>query len=120
MAAGLLTLALMTFQPAYAEEYIGVASWYGAKFQGKVTASGERFDMHQLTLASREIPLKSEVLITNLHNGRTCRAKVTDRGPWIKGRRFDVSRRVARELKMEKRGLAKVKVKVLKHARRKK
>ena len=100
-------------RPALAGQMVGVASWYGLKFEGRQTASGEVFLSRRLTLASRVIPLGSIVEITNLGNGKRVKARVNDRGPYIKGRGFDVSRAVARRLGFQKAGLAKVKVRVL-------
>lgn len=109
----LLALVLTMIQPAHSETLTGVASWYGPGFHGKKTASGEVFDQNQLTIASQEIPLGSKVKITNLRNKKVCHAKVTDRGPHVAGRRFDVSRQVARRLGFEKHGLEKVKVEII-------
>jgi rare lipoprotein A len=91
----------------------GVASWYGRKFEGRRTASGEVFRSRKLTLASRVIPLGSRVEITNLDNGQKLTARVNDRGPYIPGRRFDVSRGVAQKLVFQRQGLANLRVKVL-------
>ena len=96
-----------------AKELIGIASWYGPGFEGRVTASGERFDSNRLTLASLALPLGTKVNVTNLRNGRRVNATVNDRGPYAKGRRFDVSKAVARRLGFTQTGMAKVKVKVI-------
>jgi rare lipoprotein A (peptidoglycan hydrolase) len=70
---------------------IGKASWYGKKFDGRRTASGEKFDMHELTCAHRTLPLGSWVRITNLRNHRIVFARVNDRGPMIDDRVIDLS-----------------------------
>ncbi len=88
----------------------GIASWYGRKFQGRRTASGERFNMNALTAAHTTLPLPSLVRVTNLHNGRSIVLKVNDRGPFVRGRIIDVSRRAADLLGFRKRGVARVRV----------
>jgi rare lipoprotein A len=91
----------------------GLASWYGARFQHNVTASGTRFDDGKLTAAHRTLPLGTSVKVTNLKNGRSVVVKVTDRGPWVRGRMIDVSRAAAERLGFKHRGLARVKVAVI-------
>ena len=92
---------------------VGLASWYGLQHQGRLTASGERFDEAKLTAAHRTLPLDTKVKVTNLENGRSIEVKVNDRGPYIGGRVLDVSTRAARELGMESEGLALVRIEVL-------
>lgn len=91
----------------------GMASWYGKEFDGKPTASGERFDMHALTAAHRTLPLGTTVRVTNLENGREATLKVNDRGPFVKGRILDCSYGAAQELGFAGAGLARVRVEVL-------
>jgi rare lipoprotein A len=92
---------------------IGTASWYGAAFHGRRTASGERFDRHALTAASRSLPFGSRVRVTNLTNGRMVIVRVNDRGPVARGRVLDVSYGAARELGMIERGSARVRIEPL-------
>lgn len=92
---------------------VGLASWYGLQHQGRLTASGERFDEAKLTAAHRTLPLDTKVKVTNLENGRSIEVKVNDRGPYVAGRVLDVSTRAARELGMEQEGLALVRIEVL-------
>jgi rare lipoprotein A (peptidoglycan hydrolase) len=87
---------------------IGRASWYGPRFDGNPTASGETFDMNRLTAAHRSLPLGSRVLVRNLDNGREVVVKINDRGPYITGRDIDLSYGAARELHMVPDGLARV------------
>ena len=89
---------------------VGIASWYGPKFHGRRTASGEVFDMHQLTAAHRTLPLGSWVQVTNLENGRSIQVRVNDRGPFVKGRIIDLSYAAAQSLGMARQGLARVSV----------
>ena len=94
-------------------EETGIASWYGAKFHGRKTANGERFDMNYLSAAHRTLPMPTIVRVTNLENGRTLNLRVNDRGPFARGRILDVSRRAAQLLGFEKQGTARVHVKIL-------
>ena len=73
----------------------GIASWYGSRFHGRRTASGERFDMNALTAAHRTLPLDSEVRVRNPANGRTVTVRINDRGPFHPGRLIDLSRAAA-------------------------
>lgn len=91
----------------------GVASWYGEQFHGKKAANGELFDMEALTAAHRTMPLGSVVRVINLTNGRHLHVRITDRGPYEKGRIIDLSRRAALQLGMEHKGLAYVQVEIV-------
>jgi len=93
-------------RPQHPGAQVGVASWYGPKFHGRPTASGEVFDMHEISAAHRTLPLGSWVQVTNLENGRSIRVRVNDRGPFIEGRIIDLSYAAARALGMVKQGLA--------------
>jgi rare lipoprotein A len=90
----------------------GVASWYGAEFAGRPTASGEVYDPSQLTGAHRNLPLDSWVQVTNLANGRKVNLRINDRGPFKDThlRIIDVSWAAARDLGMLGTGLARVEV----------
>src|SRR5690348_8609770 len=70
---------------------VGTASWYGEFFDGKPTASGEPYDMYDMTAAHLTLPLGSYVKVTNLHNGRVVVVRVNDRGPIVPGRIIDLS-----------------------------
>lgn len=87
-----------------------VASWYGANHVGKTMANGQPFDMHADTAAHRTLPLGTKLRLTNPANGHTATVKVTDRGPYIRGRNLDVSYGVARKLGMVKQGVAKLRM----------
>ena len=86
----------------------GSASYYAAKFHGRRTASGERFDNDDMTAAHRTLPFGSLVRVTNPANGRSVVVRVNDRGPFTRGRLIDVSRAAAEELGMVARGHADV------------
>lgn len=88
----------------------GEASWYGPGFEGKPTASGERFDSGELTAAHPTLPLGTEAEVTNLENGRKVEVEINDRGPVVDGRVIDLSKAAAEELDMVEEGIAPVKV----------
>jgi rare lipoprotein A len=92
---------------------IGVASWYGKKFQGRLTADGEIFNMYDLTAAHRSLPLPTMVRITNLDNGRKVVVRVNDRGPFHDERLIDVSWETAMRLGFADKGTAPVVVQAL-------
>lgn len=98
-------------QPGYDET--GMASWYGDQFNGRPTATGERFDMHALTAAHKTLPLPGLVEVTNLANGRRIVVRVNDRGPFVDGRIIDLSRGSAEALGMLQAGVAEVRVRYL-------
>jgi rare lipoprotein A len=91
----------------------GSASYYGAKHQGKRTASGERFDMNSLTAAHRSLPFGTRLLVTNLGNDKSVEVRVNDRGPHTRGRLIDLSRQAAQQLGMLGTGVAQVRVQAL-------
>ena len=91
----------------------GLASWYGARFRWRITASGTPFDDSELTAAHRTLPFGTRVQVTNLKNGRSVVLIVTDRGPWVRGRLIDVSHAAAKRLGFTHRGLARVRVAVI-------
>ncbi len=97
----------------YSYDETGIASWYGPKFHGKRTANGGIFDMNELSAAHRTLPMPSFVQVTNLENGRSLRLKVTDRGPFARGRIIDISRRGAQLLGFERKGTARIRVSIL-------
>ena len=91
----------------------GMATFYGPEQQGGPTASGERFDRHQLTAAHRSLPFGTWVRVTNTRNGRSVNVRINDRGPYGKGRIIDVSEEAARRLGMLDAGVVPVTVEVL-------
>ena len=92
---------------------VGKASWYGDKFDGKETASGEPFDMNDLTAAHRDLPLGSVVRVTNLSNGEQVTVRINDRGPVYHSRIIDLSKRAANLLGLKSKGVQKVRLDVL-------
>ncbi len=92
----------------------GKAAWYGESFHGRPTASGERFDLNQMTAAHRHLPLGTLLRVTNLNNDRAVVVRVNDRGPWSGTRRIiDLSYAASRRLGMVRAGVAPVKLEVL-------
>jgi len=86
----------------------GVASWYGRKFHGRLTASGEVYNMNAMTAAHKTMPLPSYALVRNLRNGREVVVRVNDRGPFVKGRVIDLSYAAAQQLGVH--GVARVEI----------
>jgi rare lipoprotein A len=91
----------------------GIASWYGEPFHGRLTATGERYDMHALTAAHPTMPLPSYALVRHVASGRQVIVRVNDRGPFVGGRVIDLSRAAAQRLGIE--GIARVEVVRLTH-----
>ena len=88
----------------------GLASWYGPRFHGKLTASGEVYSQENFTAAHRTLPWGSRVRVTNLANGKSVEVRINDRGPFGKGRIIDVSRAAARALGIVGSGITTVRV----------
>jgi len=95
-------------QPRY--DKIGTASWYGAKFHGKPTATGELYNMNDITAAHKTLPLNSMVMVTNMETGKSLRVRVNDRGPFVGDRIIDLSRTAANMLGLFESGLGEVRV----------
>jgi len=91
----------------------GLASWYGGKFHGRLTSSGEVFDTNEMTAAHKTLPFGTMVKVTNLDNGETAIVKINDRGPFVEGRIIDLSRAAADALGMVGQGVAKVSLEIL-------
>lgn len=102
-------------QPDYRAQ--GIASWYGDYFHGRLTANGERYNMHAISAAHPTLPLPSYVRVTNLDNNLSLVVRVNDRGPFHDGRIIDMSVRAAKLLGFYERGLARVRVEYLGPAR---
>lgn len=99
--------------PRKGKPQVGLASWYGPKYQGRKTANGETFDMNKVSAAHKKLPLGSVVKVTNLKNGKTLIVRINDRGPYIRGRIIDLSRAAAEKLDMMKDGVVKVRVELI-------
>ena len=106
------TVSVMTSRPSGLVQE-GKCSWYGREQQGGPTASGERYDMRQLTAAHRTLKLGTRVRVTNLRNGRSVVVRINDRGPYGRGRIIDVSWAAAKALDMIDAGVVPARVEVL-------
>ncbi|MBU3741901.1 MAG: septal ring lytic transglycosylase RlpA family protein [Candidatus Kapabacteria bacterium] len=91
----------------------GTASYYAEKFHGRLTSSGERFNMHDSTCAHRWLPFGTKLRVTNIANDRSVIVRVNDRGPWKHGRILDVSKAAAVALDMVRMGTARVRIEVV-------
>jgi rare lipoprotein A len=109
----ILILLIMLFSLSAGQECMvqeGYASWYGKRFHGRKTASGEAFNKHKYTAASRDFPIGTYLLVKNLENGKEVVVFVNDRGPSKRKRIIDLSRSAAEKLGMLRKGVAKVQV----------
>ncbi len=92
---------------------VGLASWYGGKFHGRRTANGEVYDQNGPTAAHKTLPFGTQVRVVNLENGRATVLRINDRGPFVRGRIIDVSRRAAEVLGFRSKGLARVGIQIV-------
>jgi rare lipoprotein A len=88
----------------------GKASYYSDYYNGRTTASGEKFRQRKLTAAHKSLPFGTMVKVTNLSNGKTVKVKINDRGPYVEGRIIDLSKKAAKRIDMVKQGVVDVKV----------
>ncbi|WP_375579224.1 septal ring lytic transglycosylase RlpA family protein [Marivirga tractuosa] len=91
----------------------GQASYYADKFEGKQTASGEKYKHNKLTAAHKSLPFGTIVKVTNIGNGEFVEVRINDRGPFVEGRIIDLSRSAAEHLKFINQGLAEVQIEVI-------
>jgi len=91
----------------------GIASWYGNKFHGRRTSSGEEYDMYAMTAAHKTLPIPAYVAVKNLDNGREAIVRVNDRGPFHEGRIIDLSYAAATKLGVAQTGTANVEIRVV-------
>jgi len=91
----------------------GIASWYGEEFDGRMTASGESYDMYAMTACHPSLPFGSVVRVVNQNNGRSVLVRITDRSDLVRGRIIDLSFGAAEQLAMTRSGLARVSLEVL-------
>ena len=91
----------------------GIASWYGEPYHGRRAANGEIFDMEHLTAAHPSFPFETWVRVRHLANNKNTEVRITDRGPFVKGRIIDLSRAAAREIDLLRAGTAKVRLTVI-------
>jgi len=96
----------------WSEYETGIASWYGGKWHGRRTASGERYNQDSMTAAHKRLPFGSKVRVTNLRNGKSCVVQINNRGPHVRGRVIDLSVAAAKQIDAYQGGLTRVKVEV--------
>lgn len=96
--------------PSPQDAEIGLASYYADRFHGRRTASGERYDRHDLTAAHRQLPFGTRLRVTRLDNGASVEVRVNDRGPFVAGRVIDLSYAAAKKIGMLRMGVARVRV----------
>jgi rare lipoprotein A len=95
------------------KSWVGNASWYGANFNGKKTANGERYNAESLTAAHPNLPFGSWVRVVNTRNGKFELVRINDRGPYQEGREIDVSYRVARKIGLIGSGVSRVRLELM-------
>lgn len=109
-----LALALNKNLKAQGPCHTVMASWYGPGFHGRRCSDGSRFNMHGMTVAHRSLPFGTLLKVTNTRNGKTVLVKVTDRGPFVRGRALDLSKGAADAIGLSSQGVAKVTFQVVK------
>jgi rare lipoprotein A len=92
------------------ETETGYASFYADKFEGRKTANGEIFNQSKLTAAHKKLPFGTQVMVTNLANGRSVQVRINDRGPFVSGRIIDLTKAAAKEIDMLGAGVARVRI----------
>ncbi len=118
IASMLMTMSFtnmeVTPKPAVDDLEDAVVSYYGKRFHGRLTASGDVFDMNDMTCAHKTLKFGTKVEFTNPKNGKSIIVTVNDRGPYIKGRKFDLSKAAFAKIANINQGVAKLKYKILK------
>jgi len=117
-SAWLLPAPLLLGQTGSTVPKTVLASFYSPRFDGRLTASGERFNSNALTAAHRELPFGTKVKLTNVTNQKSVVVRVNDRGPNVKGREISVTRLAARRLGFTKAGTAQVAMEIVESGRR--
>lgn len=102
-----------TFAQSTKKTQVGSASWYGSKYHGRKTSSGERYNKNDMTAAHKTLPFGTKVKVTNPANDESVILRINDRGPFVGNRIIDVSEAAARKLGMHSKGVARVKVEVI-------
>ena len=99
---------------AWRNEMEGIASWYGSDFHGKLTSSGEIYNMYDMTAAHKTLPLGTVVKVNNLENGKSVEVRINDRGPYVRGRIIDLSKAAEQSLGIGGNGTARVHLDIVK------
>lgn len=106
----ILSILICLTASLWAYDETGIASWYGGKFHGRLTANGETFNTHELTAAHKLLPFGTIVKVTNMNNGKSVTVRINDRGPFVGDRIIDLSYAAAVAIDMVKSGTAPVKL----------
>jgi rare lipoprotein A len=104
-------VAIYAQQPGFVQE--GIASWYGGRWIGRLTANGERYRAGDMTAAHKKLPFHTKVRVTDLKTGKQVIVRINNRGPYVRGRIIDLSVAAAKQLGMYDRGLARVRIEAL-------
>jgi rare lipoprotein A len=112
-SAVLLLSVLSAHASTHRSGVVGIASWYGPQHHGRKTASGQRFNEHDLTAASPTLPFGTRVHVTFLKTGKSVDVRITDRGPWRRHRILDLSEAAANVIGLKPFGVGRVTVEVL-------
>ncbi|MDO5656248.1 MAG: septal ring lytic transglycosylase RlpA family protein [Flavobacteriaceae bacterium] len=107
------SLSLASLENAKNENTEVRVSWYGERFHGKLTASGEVYDMNEFTAAHKKLPFGTQVKITNIRNDKSVIVTINDRGPFHKDRKFDLSKAAFQEIANDSRGVISVTYEIL-------
>lgn len=91
----------------------GVASWYGGKFHGKLTASGDVYNMNEFTAAHKTLPFGTKLRVTNKNNGKSVIVEINDRGPFVKSRVLDLSKAAFEEIGDIDQGIMNIEYEIL-------
>ena len=100
-------------EPHWVKLQEGKASWYGGRWNKRLTASGERYDQNTMTAAHKSLAFGTKVRVTNIRNGKSCVVRINNRGPYVKGRVIDLSVAAAKEIGSYSAGVAPVKLEVI-------
>jgi len=100
-------------QEEFTYKKTGIASYYGSKFQSRKTASGEIFNNNLKTAAHRTLPFGTQVIVTNLHNHKSVKVRINDRGPYVKNRIIDLTRAAFSKIESLEKGITKVGIMVV-------
>jgi rare lipoprotein A len=112
---GILTLIVLISQTAFANPVEkGLASYYDDSYHGRKTANGEKYDKNKLTGAHKTLPFGTRVSVYNPANKKSVEIVINDRGPYVKGRVIELSRRAAQEINLIKAGIAQVEITIIK------
>ncbi|WP_112713255.1 septal ring lytic transglycosylase RlpA family protein [Moritella yayanosii] len=102
-----------TIAYARSHDLVGQASWYGKRFHGKLTASGETYNMRAYTAAHKTLPFGTVVKVINTTNNKSVEVKINDRGPFVRGRVIDLSQKAFEQMGSTNQGVVPVRIEIL-------